>query len=247
MRAEAHIRTVQSTLNRWILEGGYRIWNVTDDEGFSYTYAEQTMPFPSELAATIGDALQCLRNSLDNLAFTLARTQRYPRVLLGEEEEGVSFPIQDEAISRETHAISLMSDSAKDAIIDLAPNPERKPLEVDLLWLLNETAHRDEHRALRLMATARVKSVLVDGAPFPMEASPPKQDFGVCTEPVLVYTWNLAADIPGAVTVEFKPAFAGPPVEVANLSFMVMLWKWHDHIRDEVFPRLERHLGAEEV
>ena len=94
------------------------------------------------------------------------------------------------------------------------------------------------------MASARVKNVSVDGTPLPMGIARPEQGFGVSTEPVLVNKWNLAAAVPGAVTVEFKPAFGGPPAEVANLSFMVMLWKWHDHVLDQVFPRLEAHLDT---
>ncbi len=242
--AEAHIRNVQATLNQWILDGGYRIWNVTDEEGFSSTYAQQTMPFPKDLPDVIGDAVQCLRSSLDNLAFSLAAAHQHPRVLRGDEQEDISFPIRRVALTREDRALRLMSDPLKDAIIALAPDPAGKPLHLDLLWLLHETAAQDRHDTLHLMATARVKNVLVDGAPLPLEIACPKHGFGVRTEPVLVNKWNLAAAIPGAVTVEFKPAFDGPPPEVANLSFLVMLWKWHDHVRDEVFPRLEAHLEA---
>ncbi len=238
---------MQATLNQWILDGGYRIWNVTDDQGFSYTYAQQTMPFPTDLPDIIGDAVQCLRNSLDNLAFALALAHQHPRQLERSEEDGISFPIRSDAIPRDARAISLMSDPVKDVIIALAPDPGRKPLTLDLLWLLNETATRDRHHTLRLMATARVKNVFVDGAVFPIKVPPPTRGFDVCTEPVLVNRWNLAGAVPGSVTVECKPVFDGPPTEVANLSFMVMLWRWHDHIRDEVFPRLEKHLGTEEA
>ena len=91
-RANAHIRSVQATLNQWILDGGYRIWNVTDDEGFSSTYAQQTMPFPKELPDVIGDALQCLRNSLDNLAFALGRGTPTPTEPHGQGGRGHLVP-----------------------------------------------------------------------------------------------------------------------------------------------------------
>ncbi len=246
-RADVHIRSVQSTLNGWILDGGYRIWNVTDDEGFSSAYAQQTMPFPKELPAIIGDALQCLRNSLDNLAYSLAISHHTPEELLGSDVEDISFPIRNEAVTRETRALRSMSGPVKDAIIALAPDPERTPLHLDLLWLLNQAAHQDRRGALRLTATARIKNVFVDGAALPLNVSPPKNGFGLCTEPVLINKWNLASAIPGSLTVEFKAAFGGPPTGIANLSFMVMLWKWHDHIRDQVFPHLERHLKAKNV
>ena len=109
---------------------------------------------------------------LDNLAFALALAHQHPRQLERSEEDGISFPIRSDAIPRHACAISLMSDPAKDVIIALAPDPGRKPLTLDLLWLLNETATRDRHHTLRLMATARVKNVFVDGAVFPMRSRP---------------------------------------------------------------------------
>ena len=76
-------------------------------------------PLPDDLSVIIGDALQCLRHSLDNLAFSLALANN--RTLTAKQEEEISFPIYDHHVTERTKVIQLMSQSVKDDISSLRP------------------------------------------------------------------------------------------------------------------------------
>ena len=79
---------------------------------------EQLEPLPDDLSVIIGEAFQCLRNSLDNLAFALAIKHK-GGYLTEEEEESVAFPIpkkKGNKITPGNPALNLMPDTVRDEI-----------------------------------------------------------------------------------------------------------------------------------
>ena len=147
VHAECHIGKVESLLTKWG-SNGYRIFEQTDSEGERQLCCEMLKPLPDELGLVIGDALQALRNSLDNLAFALSKANTPS--LTPEQEENVSFPILRRSTPIETgnRGISHMSHAAKAEICAVTPHPTRDQLDQHPLWLLNKTVNRDKHREI---------------------------------------------------------------------------------------------------
>ncbi len=114
---------------------------------------EMLNPLPADLPVIVGDALQCLRHSLDNLAFSLALANK--RTLTAKQEEEVLFPIHDHRVTERTRGIQLMSKSVKDDLSSLAPDPARLVLDQHPLWLLDKAVNWDRHRAIRCRCQRR--------------------------------------------------------------------------------------------
>lgn len=150
-RAATLIREIEAACDGWEESGGYRGFvGEPDKEGMAPTLIEQLKPLPDDLSVLIGETFQCLRNSLDNLAFTLA-LENNDGSLNEEEEASVAFPIprkKGKTITPGNPALALMSDAVKDEICKLNPDPPTRPSERNPLYLLNKAANRDKHRAL---------------------------------------------------------------------------------------------------
>ena len=201
-------------------------------------------PLPDDLPVLVGDALQCLRNCLDNLAFSLALANN--RTLTSKQEEGVSFPIYDLRVTEKTKVIQLMSKSVRDAISSLAPDPARLVLDQDPLWLLNKTANRDKHRGISVAASAATTAgVVLGGAMWTGDLLTGNQRMEVGAEPVSVGKLMLNNPVRGELRYRVQIQFDGP-VEVQGRGIIATLWWFHDHIRDVVFKPLERHLNPED-
>ena len=106
-RAETHIQEVERLIKGWANDGNaYKIAVEANDEGHIEVFGEQLKPIPDQLELVIGDALQAMRSSLDNLAFALA-FKKTP-TMTAKEEGGVSFPIFDEPASIADRSVKLM-------------------------------------------------------------------------------------------------------------------------------------------
>jgi hypothetical protein len=237
-RAEVHIFDVKARLREWASDG-CRTFTQSDGNGGIGIYGQQMKPLPGEISVIIGDALQCLRNSLDNLAFSLAKAHR-PN-MTPEDERDISFPIYNNAVGNGAKAIKLMDKPVKDDIRALAPNPARQPVKEDMLWLLNRTANWDKHRAVTIaIAGIGISHVFLPGG-IHYDMSKRFTQKRLDTKPVLLATWNPAAKEGAEILPELQIVFDSP-IEVSDRAVIGTLWRFHDHIRDTVFPRLERHL-----
>ena len=152
LRADTQIAQALTAIDAWVQDGGYRTFDEPDGAGNAHVQAEMVKPLPEDLSVIIGDALQNLRNSLDNLVFSLALDNR--GTLSPVEERGISFPISDSAVPTNSLSIQLLSQGAITDICSLAPDPARLALNHDPLWLLNGTANRDKHRTILVAAGA---------------------------------------------------------------------------------------------
>ena len=155
-RAQSHIDYANRLVERWVNEKGAAISMQPDGQGGTELVAKQLKLLPDELGVVIGDALQCLRNSLDNLVFALAR--KHTPVMAPQDEEDIAFPIYDSAAKVGSKRIKLVDPLAQDDICALAPDPAVNPVNQHPLWLLNKTANRDKHREVATAVTAVVPS-----------------------------------------------------------------------------------------
>lgn len=159
--AEIHISQIQAACQTWATSDGFRVFGEPDGQGGELVQVEMLKPLPDDLSMIIGDALHCLRNSLDNLAFSLALANK--GTLTARQQEEVSFPIYGHRVTERTKAIQLMSKSVKDDVSSLSPDPTRLVLDQDPLWLLDKTANWDKHRGILVAVSAATNAGLVLG------------------------------------------------------------------------------------
>ena len=240
-RAAIHISQIQAACEAWATRDGFRVFTEPDGQGGELVQIEMLKPLPDDLSVIIGDALQCLRHSLDNLAFSLALANN--RTLTAKQEEEISFPIYDHHVTERTKVIQLMSQSVKDDISSVAPDPTRLVLDQDPLWLLNKAVDRDSHRGISVAASAATTAgVVLGGAMWTGDLLTGHKRMEVGAEPVSVGKLMLNNPVRAELRYRVQVQFQGP-VEVQGRGIIGTLWWFHDHIRDVVFKALERHLN----
>jgi hypothetical protein len=238
-RANSHIKDIETFMAHWS-SYGYRVLEQTNSKGRIDAVAEQLQPLPDEVPLIIGDALQCLRNSLDHIIFALS----LPNPLLTPDKEHIpQFPIEDLAIKLGRYRIQFLSPAAQQAVCDLAPDKARQPLNQDPLWLLNKMNNRDKHREILVTAAASGVQQFVlsasDGTDYFHIISPQRMELGALSMPFMEFTRSpgVNAQITHSALVLFDKG-----VEVADEYVVPTLRRWHDHIRDTVFQTLEKYL-----
>jgi len=235
-----HIREVEAVIVNWA-GNGYRISEETDGNGTTTLFAEILKPLPDILPLVIGDALHCMRSSLDQLIFSLAM-DNCPG-LTPEQQGGTSFPIKDDAINPTNlpGGIAHIKRVAQIDVIDLGPDPKRQALDQDALWLLNKVENRDKHRdVLVTTAVAGLDTYCLiqsDGTDF-FRIFGPKADFNAGR--VRVCEFRRSPGVKAQISLSCEARF-DPSTEVKNRVVIETLWWMHDHIRDTVFQRLEQH------
>jgi len=224
---------------------GYRVFGEPDSEERFLLMAEQLKPLPSELPLVIGDAFQCMRNSLDHIVFALSR-KNTPAMTV-EDEEIPSFPIQKSATADKVAVsdgrLQLLKPRVRQIVCDLAPDPARQPLDQDPLWLLNKMSNRDKHREISVAAVANgvvgYGIARTDGSVYfkPL----PRQRLEMGAKAVAIAEFSSGPDVNAEISHSTQVVF-DKGVEVADLQLLETLQWMHDYIRDTVFERLEAHL-----
>jgi hypothetical protein len=237
--AKCHIDAIDELLAAWKNDDGYRVYQEPDGAGGFRLMAEQLKPLPEETSLMIGDALQCLRNSLDNLAFSLSKANT-PGMTASQEKD-ISFPVADRAAAVGGSQIRLMSAEAQREVCAVCPDPARSPVNQDLLWLLNKSANRDKHREIPLVVVGYGIDRLGIKAGYisRMATHTPRLQPGEGGKPVLEVGagTQINAEMSHRIQVSF-----GEGIEVANREVVPTLRSFHEHIESHVFNRLEPHL-----
>ena len=236
--ANAHIDDVEATLDEWSVHGdGYRTFVEPKSKGSAFVCAEQLKPLPDELPLVIGDAFQCLRNSLDHIVFTLSKKNP---AMTPDDEDVPQFPITNKALPLNHRWIRFLSEASRKEVCALSPDPERQPLDQDPLWLLNKMSNRDKHREVGVVAVGSAVSdwggISTQGAEYfrPCGMKTLQEGAGPMALCEFSHQPGTKVEITGAVKTLFDQS-----VEVANREVIATLRWIHDHIRDTVFQRLE--------
>ena len=214
----------------------------SDGKGGSELVGTQLKALPEILGLVIGDALQAMRSSLDNLAFSLACKNK-PN-LTADEEEDVSFPIYDDPPAPTSRSIRHMAPTAQFGLIALCGYPATHPKEDDALWLLNKTNNRDKHRAITVAVADLTNwgmnlSGNING-PSQIGIGGPKRTAKVGDRNVLS-TFGPGSQVQINVSATLQIVF-GEGLEVADREVTSALRWFHDHVRDTIFKGMEQHL-----
>jgi len=193
-------------------------------------------PLPDDLPLVVGDALHCLRDSLDHIVFALSR----PAMKTPEDEKAPQFPIFDKAVKLDNPGIRFLGWEATGEVVHLAPDPAGNPPSAQHpLWLLDKMNNRDKHReiAFKPLAQPGIGSMAIGNAGIDSLEVFGDQPMILGGSPVRLLTFqgsHLQAQIRPTVQVLFAKG-----VEVEDREVIATLRWFHDHIRDTVFGRLE--------
>ena len=110
-RAEIHVSQIQAACQSWATSDGFRVFGEPDGQGGELVQIEMLNPLPDDLSMIVGDALHCLRHSLDNLAFSLALANK--QTWTAKQDEEVFFPIHDHRVTERTKGDPVMSRASR--------------------------------------------------------------------------------------------------------------------------------------
>jgi len=160
--AEAHISDAEALIAEWGRDGYRVIRQPNGNRGFTLL-AQMVKPLPDDLPLVVGDALHCLRDSLDHIVFALSR----PAMKTPEDEKAPQFPIFDKAVKLDNPGIRFLGWEATGEVVHLAPDPAGNPPSAQHpLWLLDKMNNRDKHReiAFKPLAQPGIGSMAIGNA-----------------------------------------------------------------------------------
>jgi hypothetical protein len=240
---EAHIDRLEAVVDYWAMHN----YKVTVERGPSdqiRAYGQLLEPVPREVPLIVGDAVQCMRQSLDHVVFALSKLN--PE-MTWDKEHLPEFPIILDSTRKPVgpghRGLQFLTDAAKAELLNWTPKPEKQDVQPDELWVLNRLGNRDKHREIpvvvvspRLSAgfsAAVIREFRTYGGDDELEPGGPPvlllEFRGLWTEGDFVNVFP--AVLFGSVTA----GASGAPV-IEKLRWM------HAYIRDVVFDRLELHL-----
>lgn len=143
-RANKHIADLDVAIAAFLDSRPYPIGTKSDANTRQLTYyVVESPPIPSEISLICGDAIHCLRSSLDHLAY-----QMFLASGGAEKFKSVSFPIFDDVKKFEAGfrgKIHGISNAAGDMLQEIQPYKGGKGND---LWVLHYLNNTDKHRLL---------------------------------------------------------------------------------------------------
>jgi hypothetical protein len=138
--------SLQASVERWIYSGGYRFERVAAD-GEHVVYIRFT-ELPGEWSLLIGECVQHMRNSLDNLVYGLSELEA-GRTLTEEEGRDLTYPILTKAMSSSKidSTLGFLPQAVREFVLESQPYASSDP-ENTRLWTLHRLAVLDKHRAI---------------------------------------------------------------------------------------------------
>lgn len=242
-RAETHIQEVERLVEGWLKPGSYRIAVQPDVDGGVEVAGTQLKPLPAELGLIIGDALQAMRSSLDNLAYALVMKNNPD--LTPREEEGISFPVFNKPAMVGHKSVNQMGRIIAVHVIGLCPDPAISPVNEHPLWLLNKANNRDKHRAVTVAVASighysmQITNAVIQGDGFIGAGGPQRTKHP--GDKVVFAKGGPGSHFDANVSASLQIVF-DEGGEIANREVTATLRWFHDHIRDAVFQALEPYL-----
>lgn len=177
-RAEEHRKSLADRVDDFFRQEPERVVASAPKDGQVRATLRGLDELPADWSAIAGDCLQCLRSSLEHIAYACARRRmvRPPRA--------VEFPIRKDLESWNAYTAGKTARDNRKAVGDDAwalfeqvqphvrsrrHSPETKP-ESDPLWVLHELAKIDRHRTLHLAVVETEGSASFFG-PLPQEGN----------------------------------------------------------------------------
>lgn len=224
-RAKEHLDDLRERLRIFREDEPIRVTREDDVENQKYILRLKVKDVPEKFPLIVGDFLFCVRSSLDQLVWALAKiTLPYP--------EGTQFPILDtrdpKRFERQTRGVPA---GAVTIIESLQPyhGGDVAALRSHLLWRLNLLCNIDKHR--RIPAHKIITNI--NFPDFPRELARLVEfdhDSGVVQVPLHLKS-KMGFDPTGSINVTFGDSYEGIEREVAGLEAI------YEFVANSVLPR----------
>lgn len=248
--ARRHFNILESAIDLFIDDKPYAATAEKDKETGEYGLRiSPVRGVPADWSLQVGDIVHNLRSALDTLAFALA-TDHIP-ALTKKESRTVQFPILDTLSEFSTDPkgwLNRIPRDARAAFEKLQPYHTRHPRDKRLLAVLRDLSNEDKHR--RLLVTTSVAEVqgivaIVDGQRIPGTPAQARgfildANEGTVVGYLTIRTPHAEVAIEANVAVHIVVRESKGVERYHDVT--MVLRELLDHIREEVFPPLEKHL-----
>ena len=140
---------LQASIERWVNSGGYRSVREEVTAGEHRVHIRFN-ELPGEWSLLIGESVQNMRNSLDNLVFGLSELH-VGRATRGRRGPSLCYPIHGPNAlpdSRRDAALGLIPTDVRDFVVQTQPHNFKGGYGQSRLWALHELSNQDKHRAI---------------------------------------------------------------------------------------------------
>jgi hypothetical protein len=145
--ADFHLQSAEKRLRDWINSNPYTMIEKDNADRTKHFFIVTRRASPEEIALTVADFVNCLRASLDQLAWNLVNS--FPSTIPSDERAAnkVAFPIcRNDQAYREKRA--LFHPSIHAALDSLQPNDRANAIHTHHLWQLDKLWNLDKHRTI---------------------------------------------------------------------------------------------------
>ncbi len=150
--AKKHLEAFDVEVGKFLKGKTHTSWTEDDLDAGEYVLHLEPEPIPVEIGLTAGDAIACLRASLDHLACALTKTP------LGTPNHKASFPIiptdSSDGLKLLKKCVSGIPTDAIKIIKALQPYNDGDAYKFTKLWKLHRLWNIDKHRRIPLHGTA---------------------------------------------------------------------------------------------
>lgn len=145
-RADVHLQSAEKRLRDWINSNPYSIKEEDNLDLTKHGFTITPHAAPEEIPLTVGDFVNCLRASLDQLAWNLVNL--FPETIpTAKTENKIVFPIcRTEEAYREKRA--LFHASIHPILDSLQPSDRPNATKTEALWQLDKLWNLDKHRTI---------------------------------------------------------------------------------------------------
>jgi hypothetical protein len=228
-RAKAHLDALRSDLDAFRESKPYSFTFDVDADRSLYVVKVELKDPPSHLALIVGDLFYCLRSSLDQLVYALAKlTTALPK--------GTQFPIIDEFnkdnMQRFNRQTSGVPSEAREIIKSLQPyhGSNETAIRSHLLWRLNAICNLDKHRRIPIHSS-RI-DLSFPNLPKSIEASLKFGPDTICVP--LRYKNQMTVDPKVSFRLVFGDLNSGIECDVDGIAGI------YHFVSDSVIPRFAR-------
>ncbi len=236
-RARHHIEAATATVEAFHRSVRYELHEPSP--GMWEMLGRADGPWPTDLPLIVGDAVACLRQSLDHLVFALAYDA--DSSMTEADARGVTFPMPDKPPTKMPSGLRKVKAEPADAILSMIKKGAPASFQEHPLWYLNQLSNRDKHRLVTVVHSAvslggiggsGFNDWLKPSGPMSLEA-----DGSVVLARMGPMTAKLS--LSGQASTYF-----GPGTVVEGWPVIDVLREWSRYIEAEVFEPLETFLVA---
>lgn len=236
-----HIDLLIETEADW-LSDGYLLNQRTNSRGHQIIEASLTRSIPAAYPLVVGDALSCMRQSLDHLVFALSVA--HTPDLSDEEAREPQFPLSSRTpkpLTPSHPALRFMSPEARAALVKLAPDlADVAGCKAHPLWLLNSLQNVDKHREITVAAAAAgIHDLGITNAHIKYLSTHLPL---LSASPAVVIEWSVGPGAEWHATAAVTVVFGHEHPDVALRKVIETLEGFYSHIDKEVAPVLEAYL-----